>query len=284
MTSESVAALRGECEAVAARLAAAVTALERRRARDEIARLLDRVQAAAADLEEVRGTLARLVEQYQRLAMAEEAETPHPGTGPPVRADHLGASTYVEKGWSLIALGDQAGAIAALTRALQMAPGDRHAEALLGWALMLHGRFDEALTVLSRVLAVEPDNLLARVNLGYVCLRKGIIGEAIEHLSRVLREGGDRKAMLYANYYLGLVYLERAMFSDAQSFFRQALALGPNLHEASYDLGRAQWHAGDRDAARATWAAAAASGRLSVWGRRCAELLAAASAGGEVPR
>lgn len=284
MTSESVAALRSECQAVAARLAAAVTPGERRLARDEIARLLDRVQTAVAELEDVRGTLARLVEQYQRLAMADEAEALRPGTTPPMRADHLGASTFIEKGWSLIALGDHAGAVAALTRALTLAPGDRHAEALLGWALMLHGRYDEALTVLSRVLAVEPENALARVNLGYVCLRKGIVGEAIEHLSRVLRDGSDRKAMLYANYYLGLVYLERGMFADAQAFFRQALTLGPNLHEASYDLGRAQWHAGDRDAARATWAAAAANGRLSAWGRRCGELLAAVDAGGEVPR
>lgn len=284
MTSASVGALRGECEAVAARLAAAVTPAERRRAREDIARLLDQVQTAVAELEAVRGTLARLVEQYQRLAAADEVEAHRSVTGPPVRADHLGASTFIEKGWSLIALGDHAGAVAALTRALTLAPGDRHAEALLGWALMLHGRYDEALTVLSRVLAVEPENALARVNLGYVCLRKGIIGEAIEHLSRVLREGSDRKAMLYANYYLGLVYLERGMFTDAQGFFRQALMLGPNLHEASYDLGRAQWHAGERDAARATWAAAAANGKLSVWGRRCGELLAAIDAGGEVPR
>jgi len=131
---------------------------------------------------------------------------------------------------------------------------------------------------------VEPDNALARVNLGYVCLKKRIFGEAIEHLSRVLREGSDRKASLYANYYLGLVYLERGMFPDAQAFFRQALALGPNLHEATYDLGRAQWFGGDREAARATWQSAASAAHLNPWARRCSELLALVDAGGEVPR
>jgi Flp pilus assembly protein TadD len=49
-----------------------------------------------------------------------------------VQADHLGASTYIEKGWSLISLGDHAGAIQALQRALHAAPGDTQAQSLLG--------------------------------------------------------------------------------------------------------------------------------------------------------
>ena len=95
----------------------------------------------------------------------------------------------------------------------------------------------------------EPANALARINVGYICLKKRIFGEAIEHLSKAIRLDNDRKATLYAHYYLGLVYLEREMYEDAQTFFRKTLKLGPNLIEAYFELGRALWFAGRRDEA-----------------------------------
>ena len=116
---------------------------------------------------------------------------------------------------------------------------------------MLHEDYDDALGTFSRVLMKEPANALARINVGYICLKKRIFGEAIEHLSKAIRLDNDRKATLYAHYYLGLVYLEREMYEDAQTFFRKTLKLGPNLIEAYFELGRAQWFAGQRDEARA---------------------------------
>ncbi len=106
---------------------------------------------------------------------------------------------------------------------------------------MLHEDYDDALATFSKVLMKEPANALARINVGYICLKKRIFGEAIEHLSKAIRLDNDRKATLYAHYYLGLVYLEREMYEDAQTFFRKTLALGPNLIEAYFDLGRALW-------------------------------------------
>jgi tetratricopeptide (TPR) repeat protein len=191
-----------------------------------------------------------------------------------VRADHLGASTYLEKGWSLLSAGDHAGAERELTRAAELAPDDPHTESLLGWALMLGGKYDDALMLLQKVLMAEPHNSLARVNLGYVCLRKGIYGEAIEHLSRGVRENTDRKATLYGTFYLGLVYLERDMFQDAQAFFRSTLELGPNFIEAYYELGRACSLAGDLEGARAAWHDGHAANRFNAWGKRCGEALA----------
>ena len=118
-------------------------------------------------------------------ADAEAAQAPQfTGTFPVVQADHLGASTYIEKGWSLISLGDHAGAIQSLSRALQLAPGDTQAQSFLGWAQMLHEDYDDALATFSRVLMKEPANSLARINVGFICLKKRIFGEAIEHLSR----------------------------------------------------------------------------------------------------
>jgi len=99
----------------------------------------------------------------------------------------------------------------------------------------------------------EPANSLARINVGYICLKKRIFGEAIEHLSKAIRLDNDKKATLYAHFYLGLVYLQREMFEDAETFFQKTLKLGPNLIEAYYELGRAHWFAGDHEKAKSTW-------------------------------
>jgi tetratricopeptide (TPR) repeat protein len=195
----------------------------------------------------------------------------------PVRSDHLGASTYVDKGWTLLSAGDFVGAEKELLRACELAPDDPHTESLLGWAMMLAEKYDDALMWLQKALMADPRNSLARVNVGFVCLRKGIYGEAIEHLVRAIGENTDRKATLYANFYLGLVYFEREMYQDAQGFFRKTLELGPNFIEAYYELGRACSLAGDVDGARAAWKEGHAANRFNAWGKRCGEALASLS-------
>lgn len=276
MAEPALGALRAAVEA----LRAQAPGRERSVLRAEIAALRARLQQAGAELAELAASL-------EALDPGTDAPTAVPGAraaAAPIRADHLGASTYRDRGWSLIAAGDRPGAIEALRTALRLAPEDAEAEVMLGWALMLDDRLDEALAAFGRVLAREPGHPMARVNLGYICLRRRIFGEAIEHLTMVLRGTSDRKATLYANYYLGLVYMERGMFGDALPFLRQALTLGPNLHEAAYDLGRALWFAGETGPARETWRQAASTGRDSPWAVRCAEVLSLAEAGGEVPR
>jgi len=193
----------------------------------------------------------------------------------PVHADHIGASTFIEKGWSLLAAGDCAGAERELTKAIQLSPNDPQSEALLGWALMLQDKHDDALLWFQKVLMRQPDNALARINIGYICLKKQIYGEAIEHLSRVIRLDTDRKATLYANFYLGLVYLERGMYTDAQGFFANTLAIGPNFIQAWYELGRACARNGQLTEAGDAWRQGHAANRFSPWGKQCAEALRA---------
>src|SRR6185437_1892424 len=106
------------------------------------------------------------------------------GQRPVLHADHIGASTFIEKGSSLVALGDYAGAIQALRNALQLSPGETQAESLLGWAQMLHEDYDDALGTFQKVLMKEPANSLARINVAYICLKTRIFGEAIAHLSK----------------------------------------------------------------------------------------------------
>ena len=261
----------------------------------EIGALFKQLDQEIGELSALRDDVKQLVERWKALRakhgggngnsgrqVAVPSNAPQfSGERPMVHADHLGASTFIEKGWSKLSLGDHGGAELALRKALELSPNDPQTEALLGWALMLQEKYDDALLTFQRVLMRQPQNALARINVGYICLKKRIFGEAIEHLSRAIRLDNDKKATLYAHFYLGLVYLERDMFEDAQTFFRKTLSLGPGLIEAHYELGRALWFNGQRDEAIETWKGGFAANKFNPWGKRCAEVLATVEQGGE---
>ena len=272
------AAYRERVQALAARLDGPDAPQQREALRGELIALGKSLERDLAELTALKEEAKELVEKWKALklttAPAFEAERP-------VVADHIGASTFIEKGWSRISLGDYAGAEESLSKALQLAPNDPQAESLLGWAQMLQEKYDDALMAFQKVLMREPGNALARINVGYICLKKGIFGEAIEHLSKAIRLDNDRKATLYAHFYLGLVYLERDMFEDAQTFFQKSLALGPNLIEAYYELGRAYWYNGQRKEAMQAWRDGFAANKFNPWGKRCAEVLGTVERGGE---
>jgi tetratricopeptide (TPR) repeat protein len=291
MGESMVTGLKSQYQEIEGRLEAAQDAEAREGVKREIIALFKRVDGALTELGQLKDGIRGLVERYKQMSNATGAAQGGPapapqftGDRPAVQADHLGASTFIEKGWSLISLGDHAGAIQALEKALALSPGAIQAQSLLGWAQMLHEDYDDALATFSKVLMKEPANALARINVGYICLKKRIFGEAIEHLSKAIRLDNDRKATLYAHYYLGLVYLEREMFEDAQTFFHKTLALGPNLIEAYFDMGRAQWFSGDKDGARRSWAEGHKANKFNPWAKRCQEMLDLVAAGGEVPR
>lgn len=285
--AERVAQLQATLEATRSR---AHTAAERASLKASIVALFREAEAAVREAQALKDAVKGLAGSWKQLA-GDAGDTPAAETraadataAPSLRVDHLGASTFIEKGWSRLSLGDAPAAEEALRRALTLAPASNEAETLLGWALMLQERFDEALLLFQGVLQRDPNHALARTNVGYVCLRKAIYGEAIEHLSSAIRAGTDRKATLYAHLYLGMVYAEREMYDDAMLFYRRALELGPNLLQAWYELGRVHWRAGRVDEARAAWRAGADANKFSPWGKRCADVLATVEQGGAPPR
>jgi tetratricopeptide (TPR) repeat protein len=269
---------RARVAALAARLEAPSAVQERDAIRGELIALAKSLEQDLTDLAALKEEAKALVEKWKGL---QTSAAPAFSADRPVVADHIGASTFIEKGWSRISLGDYAGAEESLTKALKLAPNDPQAESLLGWSLMLQEKYDDALMQFQKVLMREPGNALARINVGYICLKKRIFGEAIEHLSRAIRLDSDKKATLYAHFYLGLVYLERDMFEDAQTFFQKTLVLGPNLIEAYYELGRAYWFNGQRDEALQTWRDGFAANKFNPWGKKCAEVLRTVEQGGE---
>jgi tetratricopeptide (TPR) repeat protein len=283
--------LRQRRDAIAARMESPSAAGERDAIKAEIIALYKDTEREIAALHGLREEIKQLVDRWKALA-PDAGRAPQPPasdasttpTASPVMVDRLGASTFVEKGWSLISLGDHAGAERALLRALELSPDDPETESLLGWAQMLQEKYDEAMLTFQKVLTRQPANSLARINLGYICLKKRIFGEAIEHLSRAIRLDNDRKATLYAHFYLGLVYSEREMYDDAEAFYRKALALGPNRVEAYYELGRALWFGGKKGAALQAWRDGVAANKFNPWGKRCAEMLKQVEEGGAPSR
>src|SRR3954463_1837743 len=248
----------------------------------EIGQLYRAIDRDIDALTTLRDETRQLIERWKGLRGEQPSLAPAFAVErPTVHEDHIGASTFIEKGWSKLSLGDHEGAEVALRKALELSPNDPQTEALLGWALMLQEKYDDALLMFQKVLMRQPQNALARINVGYICLKKRIFGEAIEHLSRAIRLDNDKKASLYAHFYLGLVYLERDMFEDAQTFFRKTIALGPGLIEAYFELGRALWFNGQRDEAIETWKNGFAANKFNPWGKRCADVLATVEKGGE---
>jgi len=278
---EQQQSLRDRYRAIEARLVPTLAGAEREAVKQDIIALFKAVEAQLADLTALKDEVKSLVERWKQQGTAPSQAPQFTGEKPVVHADHIGASTFIEKGWSRLSLGDYAGAETALSRALELSPNDPQSEALLGWAQMLGEKYDDALLNFSKVLMKQPANALARINVGYICLKKRIFGEAIEHLAKAIRLDNDAKATLYAHYYLGLVYLEREMYDDAQAFFRKSLTLGPNLIEAYFELGRAHWLAGQHDDATEAWRTGAAANKFNPWGKRCAEVLAKVEAGGQ---
>ena len=293
MSDVASASYRQRYAVLDGRLGAPGAAHELEALKSEIGALFKHLEQEIGELSALRDEVKSLVERWKALRSrhgggAAANAALHPSNAPQfsiekpaVHADHIGASTFIEKGWSKLSLGDHGGAEAALRRSLELSPNDPQAEALLGWALMLQEKYDDALLMFQKVLMRQPQNAVARINVGYICLKKGIFGEAIEHLSRAIRLDNDKKATLYAHFYLGLVYLERDMFEDAQIFFRKTIALGPSLIEAYFELGRAFWFNGQRDEALETWKSGVAANKFNPWGKRCAEVLETVKAGAE---
>jgi tetratricopeptide (TPR) repeat protein len=275
VSEEQIRSLQTEFNRLAGLLDRPMTPGQRAEVKNGIVALFRRTEGAIAELASFKETIRELVDRFKAL--------PDDPTGATVRHDHLGASTYIDKGWSELAAARWTQAEGLFRQALTLDGESSTAQALLGWALLHQDRTDEALQLCLQVLLRDPEHGLARVSVGAICLRKGILGEAIEHLTRAASRPGDARAVLYANFWLGVAYLERDMHADAVEFLRRAVTLGPNLAEGWLELGRALWFQGKPGEAREAWTVGSGL-RHSPHAARCLTLLETVAAGGSPPR
>jgi tetratricopeptide (TPR) repeat protein len=229
--------------------------------RDGILELNRDVDRAMAELERTRASLRPVAERYREAFS-------RPAVGGASYVDHLGSSTYRERGWSALAGADYERAVRELERAVELDPFNPSNHTLLAWSHLRLQLTESARSALEEALRLDPGHALARTCWGYLLLREGQHAEAIEPLSQVVREGTDPTATLYGTLYLGVVYAERDMHRDAQAFFRRALEMGPNLIEAYWELGRSYQREGRNDLALEAWRAGS-SNRFNPWGERC---------------
>ena len=240
----------------------ALAPVERVRVRDEIVALFRDLERAIAELEALKSGVRPLVDRYKQIFPR------GPVAAQPLRVDHLGSSTYRERGWSALAGADYPRAVRELEKAVGLDPDNAANLSLLAWAYLRQEDLVQARSHLERVLARQQNHPLGKTILGYLRFHEGSFAEAIENLAAVAHDGTDPTATLYANLYLGIVYSERDMHRDAQTFFRRTLSLGPNLTEAYWELGRSYEREGRIDLAVETWRAGGTN-RFSPWGERC---------------
>lgn len=283
--------LRHRLDEVRATAADGVAPADREALKQALIALFRQAQVAVADAQALKEAVRSLVEEWKTLddtrrpPQAEARAVPPveasaPGTPAP-RLDHLGAATFIEKGWSRLSLEDYHGAEAALRRALELVPAQNEAESLLAWALMLQGRHADALEAAHAVLARDPASAVAQVAVAYVAMQQARSGDAVEGFSRAIALDGDHKATLYAHLYLGMSYRRQGMADVAEEYFRRTLELGPNCLQAWYERGCNHWAEGRTDEAMRAWRAGSEANKFSPWGKRCAEVLTRVEQGDE---
>ncbi|MDD3803593.1 MAG: tetratricopeptide repeat protein [bacterium] len=182
-------------------------------------------------------------------------------------------TTYIDKGWNFMVDEQYDDAVEILEKAISLAPNDVKSLGLLGWAYIHKERYDDAMSIFQTVLQLDPDNAIAKNNLGFVCFKKGIFGEAIEHLTSVIKATEDKMSLIYAHFYLGLIYLDREMYEDAIRFLLKTIELGPNHMEAYYYLGLAYFESGKENKGVKTLKDLIKKNRYNRWAQKAEEKL-----------
>lgn len=250
--------------------------------KEQIIQLFRDADAAVREAQGLKDSVRELAERWKSIEVPADAASSARQSGP-ARVDHLGSSTFIEKGWARLVVGDLEAARESLERALAMAPESNEAETLLGWANMLEGKLELALHSTYRVLGRDPTYALARTNLGYLSLKRGDADEAVRQLTSVLQADTDRRASLYACLYLAMAYQSLGRYEHAEQCYKAAIERGPNLLQSWYELGQLYWAGGRHDEAMTAWRNGASANKFSPWGKRCAEQLTKLESGVETP-
>lgn len=265
---------RERVEALSAEIGRGRAAIDPDRFREQIVALVSEVDEAIAGLQAVRDSARPVARSFQQLF-------PRGRPREPIRTDHLGSSTYRERGWSALSAGEYARAIADLERAVELDPGSSVALALLAWAHLRTGDRAPAAGLLEQANAQAPDAPYVRLASGILAFEEGRTPQAEDVLGALASETTDSTVAAFAHLYLGRVYAGEARAREAQAHYRAALEAAPNLAEAYWELGRSHYLDGRAELALEAWRAGAEN-RYNPWGDRCREEVAAVLEGGAV--
>ena len=190
-----------------------------------------------------------------------------------IQSSRVNITTLIDKGWNLIVSGKYKEAIENLNRAKKMDPKNIKVYNLLGWAYIHLEQYEKGALLFQEVLSMDPHNEMAHANLGYINHKKGLYGEAIEKLSSIKKGAKNKQAVLYALFYMGLVYYEREMYEDSVDFLNEAISVGPNLYEAYYYLGKAYQKQGLNNLCEQVWERLIETNKYNIWAKKAEEEL-----------
>ncbi|MGH8000706.1 MAG: tetratricopeptide repeat protein [Brasilonema sp.] len=116
-------------------------------------------------------------------------------------------------------------AVIAYRQALALRPDSLPIYNNLGYALQQQGLFDEAINCYQKALELKPDFIEAEANLGNALHAQGKLS--------------SEKQLYYAqlNHKLGVARKKAGDLKTAVAYYRQAIAIQPDLVEAHYNLG-----------------------------------------------
>ncbi len=177
-------------------------------------------------------------------------------------------------GRALYANGDTDAAVAAWTDAVSRRA--LSAEDLCAYGVEAHaaGRDSEALALISVACNLKPGEAAFHANLGFALMELRRMPEAITAFQRAIA-ANPRHAEAYIN--LGSIYGEARQFQESIRFFRQALAIEPDSVIARYGLSNQRrqicdWRDLDAEEVALTHALETSGARLGPFMRLCAHV------------
>ena len=162
---------------------------------------------------------------------------------PPASADRR-ADTELHLGAALLAMGDAAGAVVELQRAVSLQPREIAARIQLGAAQFTAGNEAAALATLREATRLDPQSAPAAYQLALTLESAGHSDQALPLFEQV-RKARPNDPELLTNYGLALVELGRA--KDAVTVYQQAALLDPGNATLHQDLGVAYLQQSDLD-------------------------------------
>jgi tetratricopeptide (TPR) repeat protein len=156
------------------------------------------------------------------------------------------AELHVVLGQAHAQQGDFEAAVAALRRALELAPGAPEASSTLGDIYLRQGRLEEAERAFRAELEHRPGDYGARHRLAVVLDLDGRPEEAVRELEAVLRA---RPEHADARYLLGKIRLAQGDPEEASTQLEAAAALAPEDANIRYQLAQAYGRSGRQELA-----------------------------------
>lgn len=190
-----------------------------------------------------------------------------------IQSARVNVETLLDRGWNNLVSGEYEEAVKELLHAKQMDPLNVKILNLLGWAYINMEQYDKASLTIQDALKLDESNGMAKANMAYLKYKKGDYAEAIKNLSIITENSKNKQAVLYALFYLGLIYYEREMYNDAIELLNKAITQGPNLYEAYYYLGLAYKKRGLGNLSTQIWKRLIDINQYNIWAEKAMEAL-----------